>query len=105
MLPDFVIGFMAVWRLSSLIVQEKGPFNIFVKIRKLAKIEHDDTGEVVSSPDTFWGGLLSCVWCSSVWISGFWTACYILNKELTMYCSIFLALSAGAIWLNKVIRG
>src|SRR5690606_33513915 len=48
---DLLLLALATWRLTSLLVQEAGPFRVFQWMRK--HIPH--------------GGLLECIWCCSVW--------------------------------------
>jgi hypothetical protein len=47
---------LATWRISSLLCNEDGPADIFKRLR----------AAVCRSP--FLSGLLSCVWCCSVWV-------------------------------------
>lgn len=67
---------LATWRLSSLAVRERGPWDLFVRMRALAGISHDELGKPVEIPDNVLAGILSCVWCSSVWIAAFWAMFY-----------------------------
>lgn len=53
---EFVISTLAVWRLSYLLSQEDGPFDVVIKLRKL--LGHG-----------FLGSLLDCFYCLSLWIS------------------------------------
>jgi hypothetical protein len=53
---EFVISTLAVWRLSYLFSQEDGPFDVVIKLRKL--LGHG-----------FFGSLLDCFYCLSLWIS------------------------------------
>lgn len=90
----FVVGFLAVWRLSSLFSRESGPWGIFNKIR---------IGLYVASMkfkflQTFTDGI-ACIWCNSVWFSAIvsiWLSCDII--EWMIYT---LALSACAIQLEE----
>jgi hypothetical protein len=104
-LIDFIIGIMTVYRLSSLLSYENGPFEIFVRIRRWAGIMHDDEGIPIQWPRTFFGELLSCLWCNSVWMGFFWIVAYCIHRDLTIYSSVLLALSTGAIIINRWTRG
>ncbi len=53
---DFILCALAVWRISYLLSQEDGPFDIVVKFRKLFG-------------QGFFGSLLDCFYCLSLWIS------------------------------------
>ena len=52
----FILCTLAVWRISYLLSQEDGPFDIVIKIRKLFG-------------QGFFGSLLDCFHCLSLWIS------------------------------------
>jgi hypothetical protein len=51
-----VLSIAAVWRITHLVSKEDGPFDIVFRIRKKAG-------------NGFWGNLLDCFYCSSVWVS------------------------------------
>ena len=59
---EMILIILAVWRLTHLLSEEDGPFDIIFKIRKKA-----GTG--------FFGSLLDCFYCVSIWIAfpfGMW---------------------------------
>src|SRR3989304_3603945 len=59
-----VVGCLAAWRLTNVIHWEG-----FAKpIRRLFGVIENDDG-VMKYPKTFFGKLLSCFWCLSVWVS------------------------------------
>lgn len=75
---------LATWRLTSLLVQERGPYVVFQRIR-----DHYKGTEV--------GTALECVWCTSVWAA-------VLIVLLDRVCPVavdILAVSAGAIAVDK----
>jgi hypothetical protein len=57
-LTSFVLGGLAVWRLSHLVVREDGPWQVFAKLRRRAE-------------STMWGGgeLFVCIYCLSLWVA------------------------------------
>lgn len=55
------------WRLAVLLVKERGPWDISLRLRCLVGIEHNDSGEPISWPEKFLPSLLTCLWCASVW--------------------------------------
>lgn len=96
---------IATWRISSLIVHEAGPWSVFRKLRERAGIVHDEQGEPIVIPDGFFPGLLSCVWCSSIWVAAGLMLAWLL---LPMFIGLFAAVmvfSAVAILMEKVVRG
>lgn len=97
------IYILATWRVASLFVKEKGPGDIFLHIREMAGIQHDEDKEIFMVPDGFLPGLLSCIWCASLWVAGFWILLdWALPFAAIRLASIF-AVSAGAIWVEKQV--
>lgn len=50
-LDTLLILALATWRVSLMLVREKGPYQIFSRLRKFTTL----------------GGLLECIYCMSVW--------------------------------------
>jgi hypothetical protein len=70
---DFLIGALAVWRVSAMIAYERGPFKLFERLRAATGIFHFDDG----SPDHDLATkeiqkLMLCVWCSSPYFAVLW---------------------------------
>ena len=86
-LEKYVIFVIVVWRLTHLISSEDGPFDLIIKIRKLAG-------------NTFFGKLMDCFYCLSVWI-GLLCAFYITNK-LDEIIILTLFYSGASILLEKL---
>lgn len=99
-LTELLIFSLATWRVSSLFVSEAGPFRLFVRVREWAGITHDDNDEVVMIPDTLRAGLLSCVWCFSVWVGTFW-ALFFLLSPVAVYAALPFAFSAAAVLVQE----
>jgi hypothetical protein len=101
---DFVIGALAVWRLSSLLHRERGPFDIFHRLRELIGVKHGDgmLGDVF--PDTYLGQLFACVWCLSVNVAIVWTVIYAIWPTGCRWASLPLALSALGLLVEKNVR-
>lgn len=92
---EILIYGLAVWRLSSLLVSEAGPFHIFQWVRERVGIRHFDDGTVAAIPGNIFAQILSCVWCASLWIS----FVFIQNG-----IAVVLAISAIAILVEKAVR-
>ena len=76
---------LAVWRLTSLLVYEEGPFEMFVKLR--------DLNERIKGP-------LNCFWCASMWVAAVVALVYTVTwKDRTI---LWLALSALACFFDEV---
>jgi len=94
-LLEFVVYALATWRVSSLLVDEAGPFRMFIRLREWVGITHDADDNVAMIPDRLLPGILSCVWCVSIWVGLFWTLMYFVPYSL--YLALPFALSAAAI--------
>jgi hypothetical protein len=83
-----LLGILAVWRITHLLNAEDGPGEVFVRLRRIA-------GE------GFWGQLLDCFYCLSVWIAA--PLAFGLGRKPSERFLMWPALSAGAILLESVI--
>jgi len=99
-LLEFIVLALATWRISSLFVDEPGPFRIFIRIRELTGITHDMDDNVVIIPDGFLPSILSCIWCFGFWAGLFWTLMFIF-VPCWFYFALPLALNAVAIKLQR----
>lgn len=83
------LGILSVWRLTHLLNAEDGPWDLVIRLRRLA-----GTG--------FWASLLDCFYCLSLWIAAP-VACWIGGswKERLL---LWLALSAAAIVVERPDR-
>jgi len=102
---ELLIYTLATWRVSSMLVNERGPGDMFLHLRELAGFEHDEDGIVTIIPETFIGGVLSCMWCCSVWVGLFFSAGALLWPLGAIWGATPLALSAGAILVEKILNG
>jgi hypothetical protein len=89
-----VLG-LAVWRLSSLFVEEEGPFLLFTRLRY-------KVGAHLDSPTGFWGHLLSCIWCFSIYLGLFWGFLHAFRPILAFRLALPWALSAVAIAIKEI---
>ena len=99
-ITDLIVYGLAIWRISSLFVNEAGPGNIFLKLRERVGIQFD--GDMV--PETFIAGVLSCVWCFSIWASFFLTIFWLISPEWSLKFSVPFAFSGIAILLDVAIK-
>ena len=82
-----ILGVLAVWRITHLLNAEDGPWDLLVKLRRLA-------GNGV------FGSLLDCFYCLSLWLAAP-LAC-LLGDGWEHRLLLWPALSAGAILLEKL---
>jgi hypothetical protein len=98
---EFVVYCLATWRISSLLVNEPGPFDVFVKIREVFGIRHNEKIPY-EYPGTFFAQLLSCVWCTSIWVAIFVTLAWIFIPDILFVLSLPLAISAVVILIEGI---
>jgi len=67
---DLIVMVLATWRLSHLLVNEDGPWDIFLRLRKLVGIKYDEDGDIESRPEKKMAKLFDCLPCMSVWLAG-----------------------------------
>lgn len=90
-LTELIIYILATWRITSLVSAEEGPFNVFGKFRQSLPI------------DGFIEGLVSCVWCLSIWIAIGWVIFIACFPTIAIWVALPFAFSTGAIALDSVI--
>lgn len=74
-LSTIIVLGLVCWRITSLIVDEGGPYNIFAKIRKLIGVYYDEWS-VRKGRNEFAKGL-TCIWCASIWVAFFVATAYL----------------------------
>ena len=85
---SFMLGALSVWRITHLLHAEDGPWEVVVWLRRLAG-------------DGFWGKLLDCFYCLSVWIAAPFAIS--LGRNPGERVLLWTALSAGAILTERVL--
>jgi hypothetical protein len=83
---ETILGLLAVWRVTHLLLAEDGPWDLSVRLRRAA------------GPG-FWGKLLDCFQCLSLWVAA--PAALVLARGWRDRPLLWLALSGGAILLER----
>jgi len=83
--PRFVLAALAAWRLSHLLTQEDGPFDLIVRLR----IRLGDAGRA-----------LDCFYCMSLWVAA--PLALFVDPALQNWWCIWLALSGAAGLLHRM---
>lgn len=97
----YLILALATWRISSLLVNEDGPADIFVHLRALAGVRYD--GETFQqSASNVVAEAFTCIWCTSVWVGLILMIAFTFAPQPTLWTATALALSAGVILIDKV---
>jgi hypothetical protein len=82
-----VLGVLAVWRITHLLNAEDGPWDLLVRLRRLAGLGR-------------FGSLLDCFYCLSVWIAA--PLAYWLGESWKEAVLLWPALSAGAVLAERI---
>jgi Protein of unknown function (DUF1360) len=86
-LVKYFILVIVVWRITHLIVLEDGPFDLIIKIRKLAG-------------NSFFGKLMDCFYCLSIWV-GLGVAIF-TSANVEMIIVLTLYYSGASLLLEKL---
>jgi hypothetical protein len=84
---SLILGILGVWRVTHLLQAEDGPWDVIVRLRRLV-----DSG--------FWGSLLDCFYCLSLWIAAPFAAW--IGSEIEEKLLLWPALSGAAILLERI---
>ncbi len=82
-----VLGILCVWRVTHLLTAEDGPWDVFVRLRRLA-----GTG--------FWAALLDCFACLSLWVAA--PLAYVIGEGWKERLLLWPALSGAALLLERL---
>jgi len=85
---------LATWRLSSLLVFEDGPFEVFARLRRRVGIIQDPVDPDTRMAQGFFAELLSCVWCASFWV---------IIPMVALWWALPEAVAVLAIWGGAVL--
>lgn len=92
---------LAVWRLTSLFVEEDGPFDIFARLRSLIGVYYDEFSVKQSKNEIARG--LTCVWCASIWF-GFLASFFSeYSVNIHSFVIVWLGLSGAAIVIDSFV--
>lgn len=102
----FLIICLAVWNLTSLLVQEEGPFKMFTRIRFWAGVDIGPDNKLykrygINTVQDTIAGAFMCVWCMSRWVAILFILGYLLLPTATMVVSAILAASTVAIMVDN----
>lgn len=92
---DFALISLGVWRISNMLSREDGPLFVFERLRHLAGIRRrsNNPSEMYVEDDSrFWGTLIICPWCLSVWVATAFALSYWRSRRI----AIGLAFVPGA---------
>jgi hypothetical protein len=84
---SLILGILGVWRITHLLQAEDGPSDVVARLRRAVG-------------GGFWGTLLDCFYCLSLWIAAPFAA--VLGSTLGGKLLLWPALSGAAILLERI---
>lgn len=93
---SIIEGSLITWRVSSLLVNESGPYDVFTQIRNASGVSVDEYSRCIGKTEV--SRALCCLWCTSLWVG---IVVALVRKE-PIYRGILY--SAGAIWASAMVR-
>jgi hypothetical protein len=93
---------LATWRLSSLLVNEPGPLDIFERLRVWLGVKYDEHS--IAYGTNVVSKAFCCVWCLSLWISPVFAIATGWKEEIPIVVCLWLGSSAGAILVQEIIE-
>ena len=102
----FLILSLAAWNISSLLVQEEGPLNMFGRLRHFMGVDIGPDGVLYQRYGNgrireFTYGLFSCVWCMSRWVAAVLLIAYMLFPTTVMIVGSILAISTVVVAVDN----
>jgi len=92
---------LATWRLSSLLANEDGPFDMFQRFRYVIGVRVDPIGQVYYL-NTFAKGV-ACIWCNSIWVGIMLTLGIYVAPYATIWSILPLMLSAVVAFYQRIV--
>lgn len=87
---------LLTWRLTSLFVNEEGPFDMFGQLRDTIGVDRDEFGKIFGHNQL--AQAFTCFWCASIWIG---LLVVILYRENPLKALVY---SAGAICIERFYK-
>jgi hypothetical protein len=100
---DYLILGLATWRISNLLVNEDGPWDLLARLRWALGIRYDQTSRPYGT--NVFSKLWTCLWCISPYIGVLLTFAYWRWSDLTLLLSLPFALSSMAVIVDRVANG
>ena len=100
-MSELLILGLATWRITSLLVTEDGPYDIFGRLRAFLGVRYDEYNSPYGT-NVIAQGLL-CMWCASVWVGLGFTFIYLANCKVALGLAFPFALSAAAVLVDMLV--
>jgi len=98
-ITTFILLGIATYRLSFLLADEDGPWEIIERFRYFIGVRYDDTSMRYGT-NVFANGII-CSFCNSVWIGIGLTVLWFLSPEILFIVALPFALSGFAVFMGR----
>jgi len=95
---DFLLLAVASWRLAHMVTNEDGPFGVFDAARQWPY----PFGTKVDAKGVYHDGVLTCLYCCSVWTAA--VGALLFGLPLMEWALVSLAASGAGLMLGKLTR-
>lgn len=96
----YLILALATWRITSLLVNEYGPFNLLERLRYRLGVRYDESLQRIGTNVV--AEAFTCMWCLSVWVGMVLSIALYAMPVLSVWLFLPFALSAGAIVIERL---
>lgn len=96
----YLILTLATWRITSLLVNEYGPFNLLERMRYRLGVRYDESLQRIGMNVV--AEAFTCMWCLSVWVGLVLSIALYAMPVLSVWLLLPFALSAGAIVIDRL---
>lgn len=96
----YLILTLATWRITSLLVNEYGPFNLLERMRYRLGVRYDDDLRRIGTNVV--AEAFTCMWCLSVWVGLVLSIALYAMPVLSVWLLLPFALSASAIVIDRL---
>lgn len=94
-----LLGALATWRISHMLLRENGPFRVFHRLREALGVEYSSVSDEVVI--AFKYEITTCIWCLSMWVGALIGLMIYFLQQYAMYLLMPYAFSAVAIVIDK----
>ncbi|KKN20379.1 hypothetical protein LCGC14_0936280 [marine sediment metagenome] len=100
MIEEAILIGLAAWRLTALFSYERGPFDVFLRLRQFVGFDHDSlSGEPISWPGNTLPRVISCPWCLGLWVTpGVWAVWEYIDPAIVVVVAATAVLIAMEKW-------
>lgn len=106
---DGTVTILALWRVSHMIANEKGPWYCFRRLRLLAAFvcqgpenKEDRTWLNKACRDFHLHDMLECEYCNSLWLAPLFMLAFVYGGHVSIVIFTWLALSTTTIFLKRI---